>query len=201
MQLESRIGSGAAALGVGLALLASVATASEPHGTRTERLLTAIVEEQGAAHFDACRAVPKLRLNEVCSVGTECDEDVRVADFVEVINPTGRGASLSCYVIADDEDLPFIPRGELAPGALAAWGEDQLGFRIAKKGDHVTLYRMSAVGGEPHLEPIDRVEITEARALAYRSPDGSSWVSAPASAAEWERMASFNRPNPGVPSP
>jgi len=187
----------AAALGTGLAILSGGPSGAESAPpTRTQVLMAVLTEDHDTEHFDTCGAAPKLRLNEVCSVGTECDADVRVADFVEVYNPTGQEAPLSCYVVANDEDLPFVPRGKLAPGALDAWGEDQLGFRIAKKRDQVTLYRMRAVDGKPGLDALDTVEISEARALAYRSPDGGAWVTAPAPEAEWKRPASFNRPNP-----
>ncbi|MBT40785.1 MAG: hypothetical protein CL938_19820 [Deltaproteobacteria bacterium] len=159
-------------------------------------LMDVLAEDRDAKHFDTCGAAPKLQLNEVCSVGTECDSDVRIADFVEVYNPTGQAAPLACYVIANDEDLPFVPRGQLEPGSLDAWGESQLQFRIAKKRDQVTLYRMHAIDGKPGLEVLDQVEVAATQALAYRSPDGGGWVLVPALDAEWEGPASFKRPNP-----
>lgn len=164
--------------------------------TRPEALMAVLRGEHEVEHFDGCGTAPKLLLNEVCSVGTECDEDVRIADFIEVYNPTGQQASLSCYVVAGDEDLPFVPRGELGARGLVAWGEEELGFRVAKKRDQVRLYRMLAVDGVPRLEVLDEVEIGEGRGLAYRSPDGGSWVTFSALDAESDRPASYGQSNP-----
>lgn len=188
---------GCARVALGFSILSGAPCAADSvSGTPQQALLVALTESHTAEHFEACGAAPRLRLNEVCGVGTECDEDVRIADFVEVYNPAGQAAQLSCYAIANDEDRPFVPRGQLEPSAVRAWGEDKLGFRIAKKGDQVTLYRMRVVAGKPGLEELDRVEISATRALAYRSPDGGSWVTVPVPDAEWERPASFDRPNP-----
>ena len=71
-------------------------------------LLKEIREQYDDAHFDRCTAAPKIVLNEVCSVGTECDPDVRVADFVEVYNPGARSVELNCYVLANDMAQPFV---------------------------------------------------------------------------------------------
>jgi len=196
MNFEKRDGARGAALGLVLSILfGSASQADSVPATRNEALMAVLTENHAAEHFDACGTAPRLRLNEVCSVGTECDEDVRIADFVEVYNPTGQPAPLPCYVIATDEDLPFVPRGQLAPGSLEAWGEERLGFRVAKKRDQVRLYRMRAVDGKPGLEMLDQAEIGEARAVVYRSPDGGAWVAVPAIEAESERPATFSRPN------
>ena len=197
MNFARSAGERGAVLGAVLALLWSgPAGADSAPRERTQTLMPALAGSHEIEHFEACGSAPRLRLNEVCSVGTECDADVRVADFVEIYNPTGQVAPLSCYVLASNDDRPFVPRGQLAPGALKAWGEGQLGFRVAKKRDQVTLYRMRAVEGEPGLEAIDQVEIAEARALLYRSPNGGAWVAAPALNTDWERDTSFDRPNP-----
>lgn len=188
-------------IGAVLSVLGGVpARADSAPREHTQALLAALVRSHEVEHFEACGTAPMLRLNEVCSVGTECDADVRVADFIEVYNPTEQAAPLSCYVLASNDDLPFVPREQLAPSALKAWGEGQLGFRIAKKHDQVTLYRMRAIKGEPRLEVIDQVDIAEARALLYRSPDGGAWVARPALHPDWERGTSFDRPNPS-PAP
>ena len=197
MNFEKRRRALGVALCFGLSSLpGSASSAESAPPTRTEALLAVLVENHALEHFDACGAAPRLRLNEVCSVGTECDEDVRIADFVEVYNPSRQEAPLACYVIANDEDLPFVPRGQLEPGALDAWGEEQLGFRVAKKRDQVRLYRMRAIDGKPGLEVLDDVESAGARALAYRAPDGGAWGAVPAIEAESERPASFKRANP-----
>lgn len=186
--------------GVGLGLLifsaAMSAWAQSALPTRTEALMANLSENYEQAHFDRCRTAADLKLNEVCSVGTECNPDVRIADFVEIYNPTRQKAELSCYVIANDEDIPFVPDGTIEAKGLAAWGEEQLGFRLAKHHDQVRLYRMRSVDGEAALKVLDEVEISEARALAYRSPDGGGWLAVSVADAERDQPATFKQSNP-----
>jgi hypothetical protein len=158
-------------------------------------LLEVIREQVDDAHFDRCGAAPKIVLNEVCSVGTACDSDVHVADFVEVYNPGAQTLELSCYVLANDMTQPFVPDGRIAPRAVAAWSQAELGFRLAKYGDRVRLYRMHAEEGQPRLALIDLVELADFRAVYFRVPDGGAWQTLSVREAEPGVPSSFAKPN------
>ena len=158
-------------------------------------LLKEIREQYDDAHFDRCTAAPKIVLNEVCSVGTECDPDVRVADFVEVYNPGARSVELNCYVLANDMAQPFVLEGRLASHAVAAWSEAELSFRLAKRRDRVRLYRMLAENGKSRLTLIDLVELADFRAVYYRVPDGGAWQTLTVREAELGVRNSFGKPN------
>jgi hypothetical protein len=91
-------------------------------------------------HVDVCATVHGLRLNEVCAEGKDCEPG---KDFIEVVNPNATPIGLACYAIGDQRSArdgqtrvdakPVLLDGELAPGAIRAWDEDQLGFRISWK--------------------------------------------------------------------
>jgi hypothetical protein len=158
-------------------------------------LLEVIREQYDDAHFGRCGAAPKIVLNEICSVGTECDPDVRVADFVEVYNPGAQALELNCYVLANDMEQPFVPDGRLAPHAVAAWSEAELSFRLAKNRDRIRLYRMHAEDGQPRLALIDLVELADFRAVYTRVPDGGAWQTLSVREAELGAPTSFGKPN------
>ena len=164
--------------------------------SRFESFLLEVIREQyDDAHFGRCGAAPKIVLNEVCSVGTECDPDVRVADFIEVYNPGARALELDCYVLANDMAQPFVPDGRLAPRAVAAWSEAEMSFRLAKNRDRVRLYRMHAEDGQPRLALIDLVELADFRAVYTRVPDGGAWQTLSVQEAELGGRSSFGKPN------
>ena len=158
-------------------------------------LLAELRKRYDDSHFHRCAAAPRIVLNEVCSVGSDCDRDARVADFVEVYNPSGQTLELDCYVVINDDALPFVPRGRLAPRAVAAWAQAELGFGVAKTGDRVRLYRMHAEGGDPRLVLIDLVELADFRAFYRRVPDGGAWHTLSLRAAEIGVRSSFGKPN------
>lgn len=144
----------------------------------------------------ACAESPAPLINEVCSVGTECDPDVRVADFIELYNPAARAVDLGCFAVSGEEDVLYVPAGELPPGQLRGFGEADLGFRIRKAGDEITLYRItSAPEGGPALARLESVRIDAEHALCFRSPDGGAWRCLPQTEAEYDWPASFDRPN------
>ncbi len=146
--------------------------------------------------LDECADTPSPVLNEICAVGTECDEDVRVADFVEVYNPNPGPVDLGCFVLASREGRPFVPDGTLEPGGVRAWGEGELRFRLAKRGDSVQLLRVVRGVDDPvELLPLESVVIDGDRAHLYRMPDGGSWLGTDAVAAEHDRPGSFGEPN------
>jgi hypothetical protein len=159
-------------------------------------LLEVIREQVDDAHFDRCGAAPKIVLNEVCSVGTACSPDERVADFVEVYNPGERALELNCYVLANDMAQPFVPDGRVAPHGVAAWSQAEMSFRLAKNRDRVRLYRMHAEGGQPRLALIDLVELADFRAVYTRVPDGGAWQTLSVREAELGVPSSFGKPNP-----
>jgi hypothetical protein len=159
-------------------------------------LLEAILEQVDDGHFDRCGAAPKIVLNEVCSVGTACGPDARVADFVEVYNPGARVLELNCYVLANDMAQPFVPIGRIAPHAVAAWSQAELRFRLAKNRDRLRLYRMHVEDGQPRLELIDLVELADFRAVYTRVPDGGAWQTLSVREAEPGVPSSFGQPNP-----
>jgi hypothetical protein len=169
-----------------------VATASSSESF----LLEVIREQYDDAHFGDCGDAPRIVLNEVCSVGTECDPDVSVADFIEVYNPSARALKLNCYVLANDMAQPFVPNGNLAPRGVAAWSESELGFQLAKNRDQVRLYRMHAEDGQPRLALIDLVELADFRAVYTRVPDGEAWQTLSVREAELGAPTSFGKPNP-----
>jgi hypothetical protein len=192
----SRIAAAVLALaGAGIAAPLPGRAGDGPPPDEGRPVLESVRDRYDDAHFDRCGASSTIVLNEVCSVGTECDPDVRVADFVEVYNPSGAAVDLSCFVLVSAEAVPFVPEGSLAPGAVAAWSEAELGFRLAKVRDRVRLYRMHADGGTPGLRLIDLVEIADFRAAYRRVPDGGPWRSLSVEEAEAGGRTTFNAPN------
>jgi hypothetical protein len=179
-----------------LAGATGVGWAGDDAPTQGETLLLAALRQRyDDIQFHRCAAAPRIVLNEVCSVGSDCDPDVRIADFVEVYNPSGQTLELDCYVVINDDALPFVPRGRLAPRAVAAWAQAELGFGLAKTGDRVRLYRMHAEGGDPGLVLIDLVELADFRVFYRRVPDGGAWQTLSLRAAEIGVRSSFGKPN------
>lgn len=159
-------------------------------------LLDRLLEEVDSESFAACTARGNVRLNEVCAVGTECDRDVRISDYVELYNPGPEETDLGCFALSARDFEPAVLRGLLAPGGLEAFGESELGFRIAKDGDFVALHRLTIDDvGEPGLVEIERVEVDEAAAHRYRWPDGGGWRSYSAAEAESGWPGTFGESN------
>ena len=158
--------------------------------------LDALLDDYDERRLADCSESPSPVLNEVCSVGVECDEDVRVGDFVELYNPSARAVDLECFVVTGREGPPFVGRGEVPPHELRGIGEGELGFRIRKARDEIALLRISSgPDGEPELRELDSVRVDAGHALSFRSPDGGSWRSVPADEVEGggEPLASFGR--------
>ena len=206
--MGGRMRAAARGLGIGWLLLATAAGAEpEASGEDAEAAAQEQLEEDGEP-LDAapepgpdpggsCHAGANPLLNEVCAVGTECDEDVRVADFVELYNPSATPIDLGCFLLIGEEAIPFLPDGWLAPHARAAWGEGELGFRIRKADDRIRLYRLLPRDGqEPELRELEVVPVDASRALSYRSPDGGAWVHLGIDDAEYGWPGSFGEPNP-----
>lgn len=163
----------------------------------SDALLEGLPGDYDERRLAACAESASPLLNEVCSVGTECDPDVRVADFVELYNPSRAAVDLGCIVLVSEEGVPFVPRGELAPGELRGFGEAELGFRIRKARDEIALYRITRTPeGGPGLVLLDSLVVDAERGLSYRSPDGGGWVYLSADDAERDWPGSFDRPNP-----
>ena len=166
--------------------------------------LDALLDDYDERRLADCSESPSPLLNEVCSVGVECDEDVRVGDFVELYNPSARAVDLECFVVTGLPDAKkgetHTWRGEVPPHELRVIGEGELGFRIRKARDEIALLRISSgPDGEPELRELASVQVDAGHALSFRSPDGGSWRSVPADEVEGggEPLASFGRPNPG----
>jgi hypothetical protein len=164
----------------------------DPHALLLDRVL----EEVDSESFAACTARGEVRLNEVCAVGTECDQDVRISDYVELYNPGPEETDLGCFALSARDFEPTVLRGLLAPGGLQAFGESELGFRIAKDGDFVALHRLTLDDvGRPSLTEIERVELDEGAAHRYRWPDGGGWRSYTAAEAESGWPGTFGKTN------
>lgn len=147
-------------------------------------------------NFKRCDTAPALVLNEVCAVGTECDEDVRIGDFIEVYNPSSGPADLACFALINREGGLFLPRGDLRAREVKGWGEKALGFRIRKKDDEVLLLRLKTTAeGDRGLQRIDSLTIRDNQAHSVRLPDGGSWRHAGVEDAEAELRGSFGEPN------
>jgi len=163
-----------------------------------EVLLERLEKKFDGRDLDACSESPSPVLNEVCAVGVECDRDVRVADFIELYNPDKKDVDLDCFVLANREGIPFIPRGELPPGEVKGYSEHDLGWRITKAYDEVILYRAARdIYGEPTLQTVETLSVDRVRAHSYRSPDGGSWKTLSIDRAERDWPGSFDRSNPG----
>jgi len=194
------------ATSVGLLLcLVAAASAQEPQSSPDESsgvgaaelaLIERLLEDLAVEDFERCSGGAGIVLNEVCSVGTECDEDVRVSDFIEVYNPSEEPVDLACFAVIARDRVPFVLRGEIGPGEIRAWGEADLGFRISKDGDRVILYRMRVDSeGRPRLVEREFVVISEEHALHFRVPDGGNWETRSARDSELEPLASFAKSN------
>lgn len=156
--------------------------------------------ELDAERLAPCRGAAAPVLNEVCAVGTECDEDVRIADFVELYNPHPRAVPLGCFALSSEAGVLFLPHGEIAARAHRAWGEAELGWRIQKGGDEVRLLRLRlGSAGEPETEIVESVTVTPGRAHLIRSPDGGTWRQLSADEAEQGFPGSFGEANPALP--
>ena len=170
-------------------------------GLDAQGLVGALPEGYDERRLAACGQSAAPLLNEVCSVGTDCDEDVRVGDYVELYNPGAGDVDLGCFAIASREGVVFVGRGEIPPGEVRGFGEQVLGFRIAKRGDQVALFRVTTgPEGEPGLTQIDSVEVNGERAHSFRSPDGGSWQHIEESDAERGWPGSFAELNQVEPS-
>ncbi len=169
---------------------------TEPVGLGDAGLVHALPVSFDDRRLDQCAESPEPVLNEVCAVGTECDEDVRVGDFVEVYNPAASPVDLGCFVLVGREDVPFVPQGSLEPGGVRAWGEGELRFRIRKGGDAVRLLRVKrGIDDAPELLPLESVVIDGERAHLYRSPDGGAWLQQGTVDAEYDRPGTFGESN------
>lgn len=162
---------------------------------------------------DTCSRTPDLILNELCAEGDECGPD---GDFVEIFNPTDQDAELACYQIADRDVVrggtapiwmlpsPLPTAGVLPGGAVRAWGEAELGFKLVhKEGDGVRLYRVRDLGEHGKItRSIDEVpQISSARSYWYRQPDGGDWKTLPTSQqADVARLATFGAGNSATPA-
>ena len=163
----------------------------------SQALVEALSGDYDERRLAACAESASPVLNEVCAVGTECDPDVRVADFVELYNPGASAVDLECFVVAGLDGVPFVARGELAPGELRGFGEAELGFRILKAEDEISLYRITrAPEGGPELVPLESLAVDAAQAHSFRSPDGGGWVRLGRDEAERDHPGSFGKPNP-----
>ena len=155
----------------GLAL-ASAGQAGEAH---VEDLIQAL-PEYDERRLAGCAKSATPVLNEICSVGSECDEDVRVADFVELYNPQAGDVELGCFVVAGLDDIPFVGRGQIPPGEVRGFSEAVLGFRIKKAADEISLYRVTTTPeGALDLLLLDEIAVSSERAHSFRSPDGGAW--------------------------
>jgi hypothetical protein len=164
-----------------------------------ESLIDQLLEIHEPEHFANCATLGEILLNEICAAGTECDPDVRIRDFVELYNPGRQSVDLSCFVLTARDYVAFSPSGVLEPGGFRAFGEIEMGFRIAKTRDSVALYRLAIDSdGEPLLTESERVGLDEERVHLYRSPDGGSWQVFALAEAETGWPGSFGEPN-GVP--
>jgi len=158
--------------------------------------LAQVRETYEIEHFQRCDTSSGLLLNEICSVGSECNRDVRIADYIEVYNAGASELDLECYVLTTSEHEPFVPRGKLAARQIQAWGEKQLGFRIAKKLDEVFLYRMGTNGeGAPDLVFLESLHTRANQAHSYRVPDGGYWKHLTADEAEDGWPGTYGEPN------
>ncbi len=172
-----------------------LAIPSGPPGTLLEQLLAL----HDPAHFRGCGEGGHIVLNEVCAVGIECDRDVRRRDFVEVYNP-GRGdVELACYALSARDEVVFSPSGRLEGGGIRAFGELEMGFRLAKRDDFVVLYRLGVdLDGGPTIAEAERVSIDEMGAHAYRIPDGGFWQTYTVEEAEQGWPGTFGESNEGA---
>jgi hypothetical protein len=177
----------------GLAL-ASAGQAGEAH---VEALLEALPEYDARRLADCAESATPV-LNEVCSVGSECDEDVRVADFVELYNPQAREVDLGCFVVAGLDDIPFIGRGQIPPGEVRGFPEAVLGFRIKKSEDEISLYRLTtSPEGGLDLLLLEEIAVDDERAHSFRSPDGGAWQHLDDDEAEEDWPGTFGDSNSG----
>ena len=165
-----------------LPLLPAAPSSGEPEeasgsAEKADPDLGALVRQRyGAKQFAACGASPLPVLNEVCSLGVECNTDPKVGDFVELFNPSEGSVDLSCFVIVSRYGVPFFASGTLPPGQVRAWGEKELGFRIAKWDDEVSLLQLrSAAADQPPFRVVDKLTITHKVSLSIRVPDGGAW--------------------------
>ena len=115
-------------------------------------------------------AAAQLRLNEICAVGSECDDG---ADFVEIYNFSGSSVDLSCYFLKDKGPELFRLSGELPAGEVRGWATPEMfGNLSVARGDEVSLRRARPGGGVlvDDTRPID-----DSVAYHQRVPDGGEW--------------------------
>jgi len=167
---------------------------------QVDEILSELTDSFDDEHFADCEGVPSLVLNEVCAVGTECDVDVRIADYVELYNPSGRVADLSCFALLSDEGILFSPSGDLEGGEVEAWGEQTLGFRISKAEDQVALIKLGTEQRGPSYRVLESLVIRASRAHAIRLPDGGAWTYTERDDAEDSHRGTFGRSNSEEPT-
>jgi hypothetical protein len=157
-------------------------------------------------HVDPCEGAPRLRINEFCAEGRQCQGGL---DFVEIINPTTRPADLSCYVLTDRRSIvagapmpgnPFLlPAGVLQPGEVKAWDAVATRFQISWKGtDHLELARIRLLPGQPwSFESLDEVSVNANNSYGARATDsGASWRNLNHEQAKGRsEIGTLNRPN------
>lgn len=95
---------------------------------------------------------------------------------MEIYNPGDAQRNLTCYLISDSHS-PKSLTGTLGPNALRAWGQKDLGFRLKRAGDKVSLMRIQQGGGQT-VE--DFREIHDSNSYQQRVPDGGD---------AWEEMS------------
>jgi hypothetical protein len=164
-------------------------------GADVEALIGAL-PEYDERRLTECASSATPVLNEICAVGSDCDEDVRVADFVELYNPEAGDVDLGCFVVSGLDDRPFVGRGQIPPGEVRGFGEVLLGFRIKKADDEISLHRISAgPDGELDLTLLESLPVDSEHAHSYRLPDGGAWQHLDEEQAEIDWPGTFGESN------
>ena len=186
-------------LGASLALSLALAPGARADGGEPDPIqahLADVRTRSGVEAFARCNAFRGVVLNEVCAVGTECDRDVRVADFVELYNASGDTVDLACFVLTNIEGEIFAPEGEIEPGGIKGFGEGDLRFRLRKANDEVALLQLG-IGRDGAIEArvVDAVPIDATQAHSFRMPDGGTWRTLGVEQSETGFPGTFGRSN------
>jgi hypothetical protein len=134
-------------------------------------------------HVDACDDSPRLVLNEVCAAGDRCSGG---KDFVEVRNLSSLPVKLECFALTNLREARrgsrvnsnfVLLKGEIPPGGVWAWDEDDLGFRLSwSKSDRVVLHKVELRPGKPlAFSALEQVQVTETQ--TYLARTGLGWSS------------------------